>query len=244
MKAILLALLVSVCGATEAFAAEVTLGWRALSLTLQDLDPADGIAPWIATVQSRECVGSSFMPVCHEGSDPDFRPSSLQRRFQAPLGAGMTNPWPTETEVQSEGMLFELSPNTRLTIGGVLYTDDTGPEHSVEIVDDIRWVNDARAFGFAEVDLPWGVARVRLDSGIGPTQQAFSLVVDNTAPISNVWTLDLRVQATTESISIPSIIPEPATWVLMLPGLAVAGWAMRRHRRTSPRAHGGATLAL
>lgn len=237
MKTTFLASLASLFFSGVACAADATVGWKDLSFTLEDLGSTPGFTPWLNATQHTQCTGvaGGVIGCTFERVSADYRLSSESAlSASASLGSFV----PPDTLVSYDAMDFVLSPNTRLTISGVLIADVTGSEQSVDDWGDLLVTSYADA---------WGSVQLRLGPDFGNTELlgahsfSVSVVSSERAPLMSWLAFDMYAGSDAGQIfTSPSPVPEPATSTLMLAGLnALCLFGHRRGRRLgSPRRAG------
>jgi PEP-CTERM motif len=218
-------------------AEEVTsrAAWSELAFTLEDLDPDDGVLASISGTFRERCEGSPQAEVlCEFSPDLDFQlpPGSSSSNIDYPLDIY----YDRIDSILTDRFYFDLSPNTRLTISGLLSAESSAPAE-----DWMRWAPDLYLHGFANAS-----ARAAVRMGDGSVREVtsvdaernettFSLSLSSGAQsLSTFVSFDLDAITTTHQ-ELTSVIPEPGSYALLLSGLGVIGLFARRKTRLRRR---------
>jgi len=215
------------------------VGWDDLVFTLEDLDPNDGVGASLSATFRERCEGSLQAQVlCEAGPvDPAFRLPSSGSTFssQGPFAIG----YEQLDVVLSDRLVFDLSPNTRLTVSGLIFSESSAPEEAfMTVAPDFHIHGFASAAGMAAVRMGDGSEREVRSVDAERNEVTFSLSMSSSAQtLSSFVLLDLDAMtfAHQEFIDGPlPVVPEPSTYVLLLSGLGVVGLIARRKAGRGP----------
>jgi len=219
-----------------AAAATSSVGWNDLAFTLEDLDPNDGVGASLSATYRERCDGSLQAQVLCEAGPvaPDFRlPSSgSTSSSQGPFAVGYAQ----IDVVLTDRLLFDLSPNTRLTVSGRLFSESSAPEEAfMTLGPDVQLHGFASASGMAAVRMGDGSAREVTSVDAERSEVTFSLSMSSSAEwLSSFVLLDLDATsfAHQEFVfgPVPGV-PEPSSYALLLGGFGVVGLLARRKAR-------------
>jgi len=213
------------------------VGWDDLAFTLEDLDPDDGVGASLSATFRERCQGApQASVVCEPGPvDPDFRlPSSGSTSVsQGPFDVG----YERIDMLLSDRLVFDLSPNTRLTVSGLLFSESSAPEEAfMSLAPDIHVHGFASASGTAAVRLGDGSGREVTSVDAERNEATFSLSMSSSAQTLSTFVLldlDAISFAHQEFIFGPLPgVPEPSSYGLLLSGLGAVGLLARRKART------------
>ena len=215
--------------------ATANVGWNGLLFTLVDLTPDDGVGASLSATWRERCDGSwQAQVLCDAGPvAPDFRLPASGSTFssQGPFSVGYSR----LDLVLSERLDFELSPNTRLTVSGLLFSESSAPEEAfLSLAPDTHLHGFASASGMAAIRMGDGSVREVTSGDAERNEASFSLSISSSAQALSSFVL-LDLQATSfahqEFIFGPlPVVPEPSSYVLLLGGLGVVGLLARRRR--------------
>jgi len=212
------------------------VGWDDLVFTLEDLDASDGVGASLSATSRERCEGSpQASVVCDAGPvDADFRlPSSgSTSSSQTPFDIG----YDQIDVLLSDRLFFDLSPNTRLTVSGLLFSESSAPEEAfMSLAPDVQLHGFASASGMAAIRMGDGSEREVTSVGAERNEASFSLSMsssDQTLSTFVLLDLDAISFAHQEFIFGPLPgVPEPSSYVLLLGGLGVVGLLARRKAR-------------
>ena len=209
------------------------VGWDDLVFTLEDLDPDDGVGASLSATFRERCQGApQASVVCEPGAvDPDFRlPSSgSTSSTEGPFDVG----YERIDSLLSDRLVFDLSPNTRLTVSGLLFSESSAPEEAfMSLAPDVHIHGFASAAGKAAVRMGDGSGREVTSVDAERSEATFSLSMSSNAQTLSTFVLldlDAMTFAHQEFIFGPlPAVPEPSSYVLLLSGLGVVGLIARR----------------
>lgn len=216
------------------------VGWSGLVFTLEDLAPDDGVGASLSATSRERCEGApQASVVCASGPvDPDFRlPSSgSTTASQGPFDVGYSQ----IDVLLNDRLFFDLSPNTRLTVSGLLFSESSAPEEAImSLAPDFHIHGFASAAGMAAVRMGDGSEHEVRSVDAERNEATFSLSISSSAEtLSSFVLLDLDAMsfAHQEFIYGPlPAVPEASSYVLLLGGLGVVGLIARSRARTSCR---------
>lgn len=228
-------------------AAVSTAGWSELSISLADLDSTDGVSPWFQPTSRAWCLGEfgqwPSLPCGEHSVDNGFRlpMASSSTLAMHPLSFGY--PWFGQTQVET--LHFNLSPNTRLTVTGRLYSESSAAvnEH-IDYGDGYFLFGSAGTWAEAAVSTGNGDL-VRVSSSFSDPRAndtSFSLsLISGDVGLASWMRLDLIVQGYSHQTWIvppPPPVPEPSTYALALVGLATMIWMRRRSEQANESGSG------
>jgi hypothetical protein len=213
------------------------VGWDNLVFTLEDLLLEDGIGASLTATSREWCDGSpQGSVICESGPvDPDFRlPSSgSTSNTMMPL-----DEMHDRTDVVlSDRLDFDLSPNTRLTVSGFLFSESSAPEEAFQYLGydevlglDVYLHGFASAAGMADIRMGDGSRREVKSADAERSEATFSLSMSSNAQTLSSF-VELNLDAITFAHQEIIAVPEPSSYVLLLSGLGVVGLIARRKAR-------------
>jgi hypothetical protein len=133
----------------------------------------------------------------------------------------------------SDRLVFDLSPNTKLTVSGLLFSESSAPEEAfMSLAPDVHIHGFASAAGKAAVRMGDGSGREVTSVDAERSEATFSLSMSSNAQTLSTFVLldlDAMTFAHQEFIFGPlPAVPEPSSYVLLLSGLGVVGLIARR----------------
>ena len=215
----------------QAAPATAHVGWRDVVLSVVDLNPSDGISAALTATLHTHCESYDIFYFClDEAVDPGYRIASSyeQSLSVSPWGLG----YESFADIWVERLDFELTPDTRLTITGTVYSQSTGPDVVIEDLGGNFWVR-AMAFAGGRASITTGDGRSVMVATRNEGQREASFALSMTSGSGTLvnW-LSLNSTALGGATQ-QYFIPEPSTYALMLGGL---GWVALLARRRRPQA--------
>lgn len=210
-----------------------SVGWDDLAFTLEDLDAGDGVVASFSATSRERCDGApQASVVCEAGPvDPDFRlfSSGSTSVSQGPFAVG----YERIDMLLTDRLFFELSPNTRLTVSGLLFSESSAPEEAfMTLAPDVQLHGFASASGMAAIRMGDGSEREVTSVDAERNEATFSLSISSSGqPLSTFLLLDLDAISFAHQEFIFGPVPgvsEPSSYVLLLGGFGVVGLLARR----------------